>query len=80
MFPEPLFSGDQLTPSFENQGSIRIFEGQLDLTPSGVKLQVRKIMDKQQTTPKIPDKDSVGVRVMKCGVPCTHGASKMRYK
>ena len=35
VFPGPFFSGGQLTPSFENQGSIEIFEGQLDLTPSG---------------------------------------------
>ena len=35
VFHEPLFSGGQLTPSFENRGSIKIVEGQLDLTPSG---------------------------------------------
>ena len=34
VFPEPFFSGGQLTPSFKNRGSIKIFEGQLDLTPS----------------------------------------------
>ena len=45
VFPEPLFSGDQLTPSFENWGSMQIFESQIGLTPS-VKLQIRKIMDK----------------------------------
>ena len=35
VFLEPLFSGGQLTPSFENQGSIKIFEGQLGVTTSG---------------------------------------------
>ena len=34
VFPEPRFSGGQLTPAFENQGSMQIFEGQLGLTPS----------------------------------------------
>ena len=34
VFPEPLFSGGQLTPSFKNRGSIKNFEGQLGLTPS----------------------------------------------
>ena len=35
VFPEPLFSGGQLTPSFKNRGSMQIFEGQLGLTHSG---------------------------------------------
>ena len=35
VFPEPLFSGGQVTPSFENRGPIEIFEDQLELTPSG---------------------------------------------
>ena len=34
VFPEPRFSGGQLTPAFENRGSMQIFEGQLGLTPS----------------------------------------------
>ena len=34
VFPEPRFSGGQLTTAFENQGSMQIFEGQLGLTPS----------------------------------------------
>ena len=34
VFPEPRFSGGQLTPAFENWGSMQIFEGQLGLTPS----------------------------------------------
>ena len=34
VFPEPCFSGGQLTPAFENRGSMQIFEGQLGLTPS----------------------------------------------
>ena len=34
VFPEPHFSGGQLTPAFENRGSMQIFEGQLGLTPS----------------------------------------------
>ena len=34
VFPEPHFSGGQLTPAFENWGSMQIFEGQLGLTPS----------------------------------------------
>ena len=34
VFPEPRFSGGQLTPAFENRVSVQIFEGQLGLTPS----------------------------------------------
>ena len=42
VFPEPLFSGGQLTPSFENRGSIKIFEGQLGLTPFYLNCRLEK--------------------------------------
>ena len=42
VFPEPLFSGGQLTPSFENRGSIKIFEGQLGLTPFHLNCRLQK--------------------------------------
>ena len=47
-----------MTPSLENRGSIEIFEGQLDLTPSG---EIAGEKNNGQTRPKIPYKVKVGV-------------------